>query len=145
MGCNYSPMPLKGVPTCANNCKCIFEGLWKCSAQKSQIADNIFVKEDFASERILQFYYPTCLWRFYTLLMVIIIDITCCYFVRSCLRDQTWLSMLCWCQIPGALFRLAARQQPREFNTNNTHIIIIDPDYNMIQINLVPSYWYSAH
>ena len=50
------------------------------------------------------------------------------------------IELLCWYQIPGELFRLAARQHPREFNSNNTHIIMIDPNYNMVQINLVPSY-----
>ena len=45
------------------------------------------------------------------------------------LRDQTWLCVY-WAApswSPGAV-----RQHPREFDTNNTHIIMFGPDYNMM-------------
>ena len=35
-------------------------------------------------------------------------------------------------KLPRVLSRPAARQHPREFDTNNTHTIMFDPDYNMM-------------
>ena len=51
-----------------------------------------------------------------------------------CLRDQTWLCVYWWCHTPEGVVspRGGARQHPREFDTNNTHTILFDPDYNMM-------------
>ena len=35
-------------------------------------------------------------------------------------------------KLPRMLSHPAARQHPREFDTNNTHTIMFDPDYNMM-------------
>ena len=44
--------------------------------------------------------------------------------------------MYCWCPTPARRRspsdRPAERQHPREFDTNNTHTIMFDPDYNMM-------------
>ena len=50
----------------------------------------------------------------------------------ACLRDQTWLCVYCWCPTPEGVVSPVRRQHPREFDTNNTHTIMFDPDYNMM-------------
>ena len=52
----------------------------------------------------------------------------------SCLRDQTWLCVYCWCQTPKSVVsprRVITRaQSDRPARRDNT-LIMFDPDYNI--------------